>query len=194
MLEVVTSCRHPPFLNPAKHHILGRGGYDMDTTASRKELLEKMRSGLSCLDRFAAPGVSSELLNFRPDLEDAWTIQENLAHVLDSEMSLFLRIRQAIADPGSDALTGTPLDVWHQRFDHTRQPTKDTIAAFKAIHSVAYELLNRIEEQDWSTFVINHPTRGKQTLDDILRIIAGHVHSHVELIERNEKLWRERSS
>ena len=165
----------------------------MGTSVKRRELLEKMRNGLSSLDRFAATATPSEILNFRPSLEEAWTIQEHLIHVLDSEMALFLRIRQAIANPGSDAVPGIPLESWKERFDHTGQSVADTVGAFKKIHSIAYQLLKGFEEQDWSTFVVNHPTKGKQTLEDILRILAGHVDFHLELIERNEKLWQDKN-
>jgi hypothetical protein len=165
----------------------------MATSGNRKEVLEKLRNNRSSLDRFAAPDMSSELLNFRPALEDAWTIQENLVHVLDSEMGLFLRIRQAVANPGSDAASGTPLESWKELFDHSLQSIEDTVGAFKKIHSLAYELLKGIEDKDWSTFFLNHPTRGKWTLDDIAGIVAGHVDFHLELIERNEKLFKEKN-
>ena len=165
----------------------------MNTSINRKELLEKLRNGENSLDRFATPGTPSELLNFRPSLEDAWTIQEHLIHVLDSEMGLFLRIRQAITDPGSEARTGSSLEGWKKQFDHSKQSVEDSIEAFKKIHSIAYKLLKGFEDEVWSKFTIQHPTRGTQTLDDILKIVAGHVDFHLELIERNENLWREKN-
>lgn len=165
----------------------------METGMNRKELLEKLRTGASAYDRFAAPTVKPELLSFRPALEDAWTIQEQLNHVLDSEMSLFLRIRQAIANPGSDVHQAFSLENWKERFNHPGQSTKDTVETFKRIHLLAYELLKALEDKDWSDYSVNHATRGKQTLDDILKTIAGHVDFHIELIERNEKLWREKN-
>ena len=165
----------------------------MDTSMNRKELLEKLQKSVNSLDRFATAGIPSELLNFRPSLEDAWTIQENLVHILDSEMSLYLRIRQAIADPGSEARTGIPLESWQEQFDHSEQSVEDSIEAFKRIHSIAYKLLKGIADQDWSTFFVQRPTKERLTLDDILRIVAGHVYSHLELIERNENLWREKN-
>ncbi len=164
----------------------------MDTAVNRKELLVKLRNNAGAYDRFAASKAKPELLNFRPSLEDAWTIQEQLNHVLDSEMSLFLRIRQAIANPGSDVHQAFALENWKERFDHPGQSTKDTVETFKKIHLLAYGLLKALEDKDWSTYFVNHSSRGKQTLDDILKIMAGHVDFHIELIERNEKLWREK--
>lgn len=165
----------------------------METGMNRKELLEKLRTSASAYDRFAAPAAEPELLSFRPALEDAWTIQEQLNHVLDSEMSLFLRIRQAVANPGSDVHQAFSLESWKERFDHRRQSAKDTVEIFRKIHLLAYELLKALEDKDWSECFVNHATRGKQTLDDILKTMAGHVDFHIELIERNEKLWREKS-
>ena len=164
----------------------------MDTSMNRKENLEKLKNGANSLDRFAAPGTPSELLNFRPSLEDAWTIQEHLIHILDSELALFLRIRQAIADPGSEARTGPSLESWREQFDHSEQSVEDSIEAFKRIHSIAYKLLKGLEDRDWSKFTVQHPARGEQTLDDVLIIVAGHVDFHLELMERNENLWREK--
>ena len=166
----------------------------MDIPVDRKELLEKLRNNASSLDRFGTSNFQSDLRNFRPAIEEAWTIQEQLSHILDSEMSLFLRMRQAIASPGSEARPGVPLDSWQELFDHPEQSAEDTVEAFKKIHAIAYKLLKGFENQDWSNFFVNHTTNGKQTLDDLLRIIAGHVEFHLELIERNEKLWGETNS
>ena len=163
----------------------------MNTSMNRKELLEKLRNSANSLDRLATPDTPSELLNFRPSLQDAWTIQEHLIHILDSEMSLFLRIRQAVAEPGLEVRTGSSLENWKQKFDHSEQSAEDSIEAFKRIHSIAYKLLKGFEDRDWSEFFVQHPKRGKQTLDDIAGIVAEHIDFHLELIERNEKLWRE---
>ena len=163
----------------------------MDAVMSRKELLEKLLTSAGAYDRFVTSDSQADLLNFRPDLEDAWTIQEQLVHVLDSEMSLFLRIRQAVANPGSDALPAFSLDKWTEGFDHTSQSAKDTVGTFKKIHLLAYGVLKAMEKKDWSGYYVNHSTRGKQTLDDILKIMAGHVDFHIDLMERNEKLMRE---
>jgi len=165
----------------------------MNTSMNRKELLEKLQKSVTSLDRFAAPNQPSDLFNFRPSLDDAWTIQENLTHILDSEMALFLRIRQAVTDPGSEARSGSSLQSWQEQFDHSEQSVEDSIEAFKRIRSIAYKLLKGIEDRDWSKFYVRHPKRGTQTLDDIVKIVVGHVDSHLELIERNENLWKEKN-
>ena len=164
----------------------------MDSEKNRNELLDKMKKNAGSFDRFVPPQTKPELLNFRPDLKDAWTIQEHLVHVMESELALFLRVRQAIADPGSDARTGIPLESWMEKFDHSKQSVEDSVEAFKRLHLICHSLLKGFADSDWTAYYVQHPTRGKQTLDDILGILAGHVDFHLELIERNEKLWKEK--
>ena len=165
----------------------------MDVSANRKELIEKLRNNANALDRFGTSNLQSDLLNFRPSLEEAWTIQEHLVHLLDSLITRFLRIREAIANPGSEALSGFALESWQERFEHLEQSAEDTVGAFKRINLITYKLLKGIENQDWSTFFTYHTTRGKITLDDHLRSFANHLDFHIELIERNEKSWREKN-
>lgn len=163
----------------------------MENPESKKEILEKIRTTGDVFDRFA--NLSPELLDFRPDLEDAWTIRENLIHALDSEMGLFLRIRQAVANPGSDAVQAFDLEDWRTRFDHTGQSIADTITAYRMVHGLAYQVLSHLEEKDWDASFINHFARGKQTLRDVAKIVSYHGGFHVELIERNETIWKEQS-
>ena len=162
----------------------------METPESKKEILEKILGNGGIFDRVV--DFSPELLDFRPDVEDAWTIRENIAHAVDSEMSLFLRIRQAVANPGSDAPQPYSLEDWKDRFDHTVQSMTDAIQIYKMVHALAYNVLSNMEDQDWDTFTIIHYARGKQTLQDIAKIISFHGDFHLELIERNESLWNER--
>ena len=161
----------------------------MGKIASNKELVEKIRDNGDIFSRVA--GFSPELIDFRPQLEDAWTIRENLAHLLDSEMSLFMRIRQAVSNPGSDLAQAYSLEDWKDRFDHTKQSMAETVELYKKVHALACEVLAGLEDRDWSTFFINHIERGKQTLHDSARIISIHGGFHLELVERNEALWNE---
>ena len=164
----------------------------METQVDKKKLLEEIRNNGDIFDRFADSPAA--LFDYRPALDDAWTIRENLAHLLDSEMSLFLRIRQAVAGPGSDAMQSFSLDDWKDRFNHTGQSMADTIDIYKKVHALAYKVLADLENADWSGFYVNHYARGKQTLEDIARIISAHGNFHLELLERNEAHWRDQKS
>ena len=161
----------------------------MEVPENKKEILEKIRDSGDVFDRIA--GFSPELFDYRPPIEDAWTIRENLAHLLDSEMSLFLRIRQAVSNPGSETSQTHTLEEWKDSFDHTGQSMADTIEIYKKIHALAYKVLADLEEKDWDAFYVNHPDRGKQTLAYIAHIISIHGGFHLELIERNEAHWRD---
>ena len=126
----------------------------MDSEKNRNELLDKMKKNAGSFDRFVPPQTKPGLLNFRPDLEDAWTIQEHLVHVMESELALFLRVRQAIADPGSDSRTGIPLESWMEKFDHTKQSVEDSVEAFKRLHFIGYSLLKGIADRDWTAYYV----------------------------------------
>ncbi len=44
-----------------------------------------------------------DAIDFVPDLKDAWSIREHLAHLMDVEIKAFIRYRNAVVDTGMRA-------------------------------------------------------------------------------------------
>ena len=161
---------------------------------TRAEYLDLLQASANKLDQFLSPEYADELLNFRPDIEDAWTIKENLVHILDVDVILYLWIRMAIAETGSKVWDIGPMmrGDWNKPVNYSDQPLGDSIEAFKRIRLLIHHLLNNIFDGDWSDFFIIRSNGEKWTLNDMLRILAKHIGNHLDkFINRNEKLWRE---
>ena len=157
----------------------------------RTELLERLRQGSDKLDRFVV--LPEEILKFRPDLEDAWTIKEHVVHMADAELILYSQARLAIAQPGQ---TGIPLEAfirgeWNVALSYNEHPLEEMVEAFKQMRFLNHYLLSSMAERDWAGYFILRPNGDKRTLEGMLGVLDSHPDSHAEFIERNMKLWKE---
>jgi len=160
----------------------------MSVSSNRRELLEKYLAGAGRFDRYLGKEVADELLRFRPDLEDAWSILEHLAHVLDTEVSSYIRFRTAVAEPGAPVMVYDQ-GKWRSLSGASGQSARQTLEAFKLLRTLNYGLLKGLEDREWSGFTVQHPQRGRIDLEDLLTIYTGHVDFHLEYLRRNEELW-----
>ena len=160
----------------------------MSATEARKEQLAKIRGDLAYLERFVQSRPAAAMLSLRPDLEDAWTIQEHLVHLLDCEMVIYLWIRRALADPGTAMW---PLGPHIEPEACAGQPVEQTVQAFKAVRLAVVGLLANVDEADFTRCFATRDTGKKWTVDDMASIMARHVGFHLEYIRRNEALWYE---
>ena len=161
---------------------------------TRAEYLDLLKASANKLDRFLTPDYSDELLNFCPDIEDAWTIKEHLVHILDVEVILYLWIRMAVAESGSKVWDIGPIiqGDWNTHINYSNQPLGNSVEAFKRIRLLIHHLLKGKVNSDWSNFFIIRSNGKKWTLDKMLRILVSHLDRHLDdFINRNEKLCRE---
>lgn len=157
--------------------------------SERKDLLESFRAGPARL-RKAAKGLSDELLDFRP-FADAWTIRENIAHLCDSEVYGYARHRKALAEPGARVDVWDEMK-WHESLHYEASDAAAGLALFEGLRLATAALVERVAGEDWSGYRIDHPERGLLTLEQVVRIFSDHVAFHVDLVERNKRLWKEK--
>jgi hypothetical protein len=165
-------------------------------TQSRGENIALLASSPSKLDRFLSLSVSEELLDFRPDLDEAWTIREQLVHLVDADAALYVRVRRAIAEPGSEAwpIGKNLVDKWHPALGYPSESAVDAVKGLQAIRALTAALLQRIADADWSNFYVIRPDGEKAYLEDLVRVESTHIDRHLEFVERNERLWAEQTS
>ena len=137
----------------------------------RKNLLKLAKESPAKLDKFFSSYFQHELLDFRPKIEDAWTIREHIVHLFDADVAIYIFIRKAIVDPGGAELWYTgenwavPLKYGNQMLD------KNTLIAFKKVRSLTYEKLKSIEKKDWSKYYFKDSEDENVDLDFILKIL-----------------------
>ena len=162
--------------------------------AERKNKLDELIKNRNRYDRYAETGPAAGLIDYRPTVDDAWTIREHLVHLMDTEAILYLRIRRAIAEPGIAVPDLAPFirGEWVEPLRYTEQPIEDTVEAFKRIRSLTHSLLFSMAEEDWERYYITRVNGERPDLDDMLKLLVFHDGYHLKFIERNEELWERR--
>lgn len=137
-------------------------------------------------------GKNSALLAFVPPLADAWSITDFLVHFLDADISLSYRIRTAVAEPGNP-ITLWEEEAWQKNLAYSSADPRACLSLAKGLRSVVAASLRSKLDDDWSGFFIQHPSKGRVQLEDLLGLAAGHVAFHIPLIERNLRAWQEKA-
>ena len=72
---------------------------------NKEKLLSKFGSDYSRL-KGIIDGLNKEVIDFVPDIKDAWSIREHIAHLADVEIRAFVRYRNSIVDKGIELKLG----------------------------------------------------------------------------------------
>ena len=126
-------------------------------------------------------GLKKRQLMRRP-APDKWSIAEILAHLADAELVVGFRVRLTLG------ANGTPIqafdqDVWATTFDYRHRDPKTSLATFRALRENNLRLLKFVPRSFWGNYGM-HEERGKESVDHIVRMIAGHDLNHLQQVER----------
>jgi hypothetical protein len=111
-----------------------------------------------------------------------WSVAQLLAHLADTEIVLAYRLRMILGRDGTE-IQAFDQEKWADVARYDRVDTADALAAFAAVRRVNLALVKRITPRQRKQFGI-HQERGKETIDHICRMNAGHDLNHVAQIER----------
>jgi hypothetical protein len=126
-------------------------------------------------------GVPRSKLRKRP-APGKWSVVEILAHLADSEIVIGWRMRQILGAPG------TPLQPYDQDdwvtagHYETRDPHK-SLEQFRVLRQANLALLKSLAPEQWKHSGM-HAERGPETIEHIVRMVAGHDLNHATQIER----------
>lgn len=157
-------------MDPYLRRILTRLG-DADPI----EVLGSTPSRLSELvERLGADGLE------RSHAPTKWPAKVVVAHLADTELGMGFRFRQALAVPPGDpphAVQPFDQDAWAARSG--RLDVALSLEAFRAQRAVHLALFATLSLDDWATEVF-HPERGFETVDQMVRFLAGHDLNHLD--------------
>ena len=127
---------------------------------------EARRLGPAGLDRSYAPGK--------------WTGRQIVAHLADAEIGVGFRVRQALAE---DNHTIQPFDegAWSRRYVDV--DAEAALRSFLALRAWTLSLLGKLTPPEL-TREAYHPERGPETLDVMVRMLAGHDLNHLAQLEK----------
>lgn len=133
----------------------------------------------------------AEALAFVPDLPDAWSINDFLVHFLDADISLAFRLRTAMAESGA-AVPVWDENAWHDRLAYGDEDGRACLELAKGIRAFVSVTLRSRSDEDWSAFFVEHPSKGKLGLAELIDIYEQHISFHLPLIRRNLRAFREK--
>jgi uncharacterized damage-inducible protein DinB len=133
--------------------------------------------------KFAAviAGLSKKQLTRRPE-PNKWSIAEIMAHMADAELVIGYRLRRIPASNGTP-IQAFDQDAWAETFNYGTSDSKTSLEAFRSLRESNLRLLSSVSSRLWKNYG-EHQERGRETVDHIVRLIAGHDLNHIKQIEK----------
>jgi hypothetical protein len=132
------------------------------------------------LDRLIK-GVPASRLRRRPAPEK-WSAGEILAHLADCEIVTGWRLRQILGAPGTP-IQPFDQDSWAAAGHYGKRDPRKSAEQFRVVREANLALLKSLAPEQWKHHGM-HSERGVETIEHIVRMIAGHDLNHTKQVER----------
>jgi len=126
-------------------------------------------------------GVSPAKLRKRP-APDKWSVAEILAHLADVEIVIGWRMRSILGDPGT-AVQAYDQNSWVISGHYEKRDPRKSIEIQRVVREANLALLKTLSPAQWKHFG-QHAERGQESIEHIVRMVAGHDLNHIQQIER----------
>src|SRR6202521_2457587 len=120
-------------------------------------------------------GVPAAKLRKRP-APGKWSVAEILAHLADSEMVRGWRMRQILGAPGTP-IQAFDQDAWAISGHYEKRDPRKSVELFRVVREANIALLKSLTPEQWKHYGM-HAERGKETIEHIVRMFAGHDLNH----------------
>jgi uncharacterized damage-inducible protein DinB len=145
-----------------------------------KDPLKVQKSTAKKLQKLIRP-LSKKQMKRRPT-PNQWSIAEILAHLADAEVVGSWRMRLIMASDGTP-ITAFDQDAWAKTFDYRNRDPRHSLKMFRALRENNLSLLKSVPKKLWENYGM-HSERGRETIDHIVRMFAGHDINHVRQVEK----------
>ncbi len=108
-----------------------------------------------------------------------WDAAAILAHLADVETVMGFRLRQAVG--GEKQVQSFDPDLWAKRY--RRMDPSLALELFRAQRAWNLALFATFDLDDWLTEML-HPVRGPESVDVVVRQLAGHDLNHLEQLKQ----------
>jgi hypothetical protein len=146
----------------------------------------------------AAPGKLSALLKgktskqlMRRPASDKWSVAEILAHLADAELAISWRLRQILAT-NAIPIQAYDQDLWARTFNYSRRDPRQSLASFRALREANLALLKSVPRKLWENYGV-HAERGNESVNHVVRMVAGHDLNHLQQIQKILQASKERT-
>jgi hypothetical protein len=132
------------------------------------------------LDRLLK-GAPPAKLRKRP-APDKWSVVEILAHLADVEIVIGWRLRSILGAPGTP-IQAFDQDAWVTAGHYAKRDAGKCREQFRAVREANLALLKSLAPEQWKHHGM-HAERGQETVEHLVRLMAGHDLNHTQQIER----------
>jgi hypothetical protein len=126
-------------------------------------------------------GAPAAKLRKRP-APDKWSVLEILAHLADVEIVLGWRMRSILGAPGTP-IQAFDQDAWVTAGHYAKRDPRKCLEQFRVLRETNLVLLQSLAPEQWKHYGM-HSERGQETVEHIVRLMAGHDLNHLQQIER----------
>ncbi|HLB92129.1 MAG TPA: DinB family protein [Terriglobales bacterium] len=126
-------------------------------------------------------GVSPAKLRKRP-APGKWSIAEILAHLADVEIVIGWRMRSILGAPGTE-VQAYDQDAWVISGHYEKRDVRKSIELQRVLREANLALFKTLSREQWKQFG-QHSERGEESIERIVRMVAGHDLNHIGQIER----------
>jgi hypothetical protein len=140
--------------------------------------IQLQREAPAAIDELVA-GHSDEQLRRRPK-PDKWSVVEILAHMAEDELVSTWRYRQMVENSGCE-LSAFDQDQWAHLGSYHSWTLEDAFALFRLLREGNLRMFSRLTGDQWQSWGV-HKERGRTTVRDLARHMAGHDRNHIDQI------------
>ena len=154
----------------------------------RNENIELYGRGYDLL-MAALKEVPQEAMMFKPEPKE-WSVHEVIIHLADSEAIAAQQARMMVAEPGRVVMAYDP-DAWADNLHYKDADKEEALQLLKSTREFTYRWFKSLPAEAFELSAEYPGDEDPYVLDDLLRIYAGHIPSHIRQIESNVKIWKE---
>jgi DinB superfamily len=125
--------------------------------------------------------ASAAKLRKRP-APDKWSAAEILAHLADVEIVVGWRVRSILGAPGTP-VQAYDQNAWVIAGHYDKRSPRESLAQLRALRTANLALYKTLSKDQWKHFGI-HSERGQESVEHIVRLVAGHDLNHLQQIEK----------
>ncbi len=131
--------------------------------------------------------LSQAQIHYKPD-KNAWSINEIITHLADTEVQSHVRFRTILANKDPRMIYFDQMD-WSVILDYPKVDLKESQQVIKLMRRVNYNLLGRLSSDQFNKKGI-HSVRGELSLEELINLYIQHVNKHLGQIRRNILLMK----
>jgi hypothetical protein len=109
-----------------------------------------------------------------------WSAGQIFCHLADAELAIGFRTRQAVVEP-KHRIQPFDQDLWARNYQ--RQDPAAAVKAYIALRGWNLSFLRTLSSEDFGR-VAFHPERGDESVETILKLLAGHDLNHLAQLEQ----------